>query len=447
MRIAANSAASLIGVVVPALVTLWAYPTLVNRLGPAEFGIWVAAGSLSLSMNVFDFGIAAATTKLISEDGGVDRDRTLQIILTSLCFYGAIGLLFSALLWVLAPTCVPWFRIPLESRRTGVAVFRVAGMQLTAQFITSVLISTFKGFGKFQNATVVNCAGTVLMYGVGAGAALRSNISVLNLAWIVFTGQVVTAVFAAVLVHREVLPVCSLRRCMPSCSMLRRMFSFGSGMGVHAASAVFFNQIQRVFVGVLLGPTAITAFSLGVTITSKTHALVSAGTEVLFPFASNTDNVYALRSIYRRMVLLSGAFAVLSLGCLYLFGPLICRVWLGPRTASLVLPTILPFCVAYAFLAVGTAPFHLLNGLGKPWMNVRFDAVNVCLLGVFLGIGISWGMTLPKFAWAIAATYALGTILVLAVVQLSIWPTLIPRPVVVGNRREPAMSIGEGNSR
>ena len=55
--------------------------------------------------------------------------------------------------------------------------------------------------------------------------------------------------------------------------------------------------------------------------------------------------------------------------------------------AASVAPLVPVFALGYFFLALSPAPFHLLNGMGRPGLNTLFYAANaffnVALIGAF----------------------------------------------------------------
>jgi len=103
---------------------------------------------------------------------------------------------------------------------------------------------------------------------------------------------------------------------------------------------------------------------------------VNAFTEVLFPMASASP--VRVRSIYHRMLLASVVMASLAFGAVLLLrGPLMSVMVLG-RTGNDARPLIPALALGWFLVALSPAPFHLLNGLGKPWVNSVFYASMLC---------------------------------------------------------------------
>ena len=101
--------------------------------------------------------------------------------------------------------------------------------------------------------------------------------------------------------------------------------------------------------------------------------------------------------------------------------PRILGLWLGPEMAAQALPLLPVFSAAYFFIAFSPAPFYLLNGLGKPWVNTVFTALAAGLNLAVLWIFWSRGISLPQFAWAFAGSSIAATLLFQMVVEIHIW--------------------------
>jgi O-antigen/teichoic acid export membrane protein len=117
----------------------------------------------------------------------------------------------------------------------------------------------------------------------------------------------------------------------------------------------------------------------------------------------------------------SGLAAAAAFVLLLWFAPRILGVWLGPQMAAQALPLLPVFSAAYFFIAFSPAPFHLLNGLGKPWINTAFTALaavaNLALLWIFWRRGLS----LSQFARAFAGSSIAANLLFQALVEIHIW--------------------------
>ncbi len=154
------------GFVIPTVVMLIAYPVLVYRLGTAQLGIYFLATSVSSTLAFMDFAISSAVLKFVAEDiAKRDQKAAAETIVTSLAFYGGLGIFGALLIWFLSPWLVPLFSIEPPLQTDAVQVFRLAAIQFPAFVLTMNLISLFKGMQRFDHSTLALSSLSVLTYG------------------------------------------------------------------------------------------------------------------------------------------------------------------------------------------------------------------------------------------------------------------------------------------
>jgi len=148
----------------------------------------------------------------------------------------------------------------------------------------------------------------------------------------------------------------------------------------------------------------------------------------MFPLASASPDHASLRRMYLRM-LAGSALAALAgfAGFVALARPLIAW-WLGRTVAASVAPLVPVFALGYFFLALSPAPFHLLNGMGRPRLNTLFYAANALLNVALMGAFAIRGLTLMKFAWAFAAANIVTSVCYQVTIETLIWKSEPQRP-------------------
>src|SRR5579864_4653319 len=96
----------LLGFAVPSLVVFASYPVLIRHLGAAAFGIYLLAASLSGALMFLDLGFSAATLRFVAQDLAAGRPQAAaDVVVTSLVFYGGMGLVGGGAIAALAPVC------------------------------------------------------------------------------------------------------------------------------------------------------------------------------------------------------------------------------------------------------------------------------------------------------------------------------------------------------
>ena len=141
----------------------------------------------------------------------------------------------------------------------------------------------------------------------------------------------------------------------------------------------------------------------------------------MFPFSSASRDRVRLRQVYLRMLAGSALVALGGFAALVLLARPLLVIWLGARLAASVWPLLPIFALGYFFLALSPAPFHLINGLGRPGLNTLFYVMNALLNVTFLVAAAATGMTLRKLAWSFAAANILTGICYQIAVEMLIW--------------------------
>jgi O-antigen/teichoic acid export membrane protein len=141
----------------------------------------------------------------------------------------------------------------------------------------------------------------------------------------------------------------------------------------------------------------------------------------MFPFSSVSRDRARLRQIYLRMLLGSALVASSGFAALVLLARPLLVIWVGAGLAASVWPLLPIFALGYFFLALSPAPFHLVNGLGRPGLNTLFYVMNALLNVAFLVAASAGGMTLHKLAWSFAAANILTGVCYQITVEAIIW--------------------------
>jgi len=418
-----NSLYGLAAFVLPSVTILVAYPVLAHTLGTERFGVYFLATSVSGIVVLLDVGIYSATTKLVAEDlASGNQKAAADVIITSSVFYSGLGTLGMVLMWLLAPWLVSLFSIERTMQMEAILVFRLAAIQFAIFLLITNMVSIFKGMQRFDQSTLVLASLSILTYGGAMAGVIVVGADLVGVTFISLSANLVVLLLCIF----RTLSLCHdrgviLKLARPTLSAFRRMFSFGVAISAHGVATLFFLQGQRVLVGALISPAAVTIYVLVVTAVSKAHAVINSVTEVMFPLSSAMVTPIQLRRVYLRMLLGSGVSAALILGPLALFAEQILTVWVGADLAHKAAPLVPLFAVGVFFMALSPAPFHVVNGTGRPWFNVLFDVCKVLIAASVLVVAALEGITLVGFAWAFAIANIVTAVAFQASVEILIW--------------------------
>ncbi|MBZ5591975.1 MAG: oligosaccharide flippase family protein [Acidobacteriia bacterium] len=420
MSITRNVVHGVIGFLVPTMVVAASYPVLVHRLGAAAFGVYLLALSLSGTVMLLDLGFCAATLKFVAEDLAAGRTKAAaDVIVTSLAAYAVLGVVGGASVALAAPSLAGLFQMDVRMAAVAVPTFRLAALQFTAFLPAMVFVSVAKAFGQFDRSALYASLLSIATYGgavvaVLAGAGLVGAMAATALANF-------AAVFAIGTGGVHLCQARGIRLSRGRPAAFRRMLGFGWVLTVNSVAGFLLYQIQRYVAGVALGPVAVTVIQTAAVVPSKMHAAVNAATEVMFPFSSASRDRTRLRQVYLRMLGGSAIVALAGFAALAALARPLLVLWLGAPLAASVSPLLPIFALGYFFLALSPAPFHLVNGIGRPGLNTVFYMMNALLNIAFLMGAAASGMTLHKLAWSFAAANILTGACYQIAVELLIW--------------------------
>ena len=418
--IARNSVFGLIGFLIPTAVLFLAYPVLLLHLGAGALGVYFLATSTSGALAFLDFGFSSAAVRFISEDFARGRLRdAADVLAASLAFYGALGLACAAAIWFAAPWLVNLFKAGTSG---AVLSFRLAAIQFPAFLLITVFTSLFKALHRFHLAAAVVSLLSVLTWGGAVLAVLFAHAALAGICAIALGSNVAalaaSIAIAAALCHGHRIPIRGARL---RTAVFRRMFSFGSIMTVNQISSVCLFQVQKYLLGAWIGPAAVTIWQTAALAPSRVHAAVNAFTETVFPVSSAVRDRRRLRTIYLRMLASSAVLAIFAFGLFLTIQDRLMHMWIKGASAAQIIALEPPLILAYLFLALSPAPYHLVNGLGKPALNTVFFALNGALNAILIGIFSLRGFSLSGFGWAFAIANIVTAVAYQISVELLIW--------------------------
>lgn len=409
MNIGRNVVFNVLGFLCPAIILFVSYPPFLHALGAERFGILALGMSLAAALSFLDLGLAAASLRFVVSDlHKRDFVAAARVITTTFVFFMGLGVLISGVLFVLAPSLAGWLDVVPAQKADAIVIFRLTAMQIAFSLILGTLSGLFKALDRFDLAAATVTALALLMNALPAlqvvrfGASLETAIAttVVTLALLSFVGILL---FNRTAASQGI----ALRGGPPDILTFRRIFSFGATLTIHAIVGMLFTHGQRVLVGFLFGPVPLAAYQLSLTLVSKVHAGINAVAEVALPIASSGQSDF-IRRAYGRGLLTLAVLSMLPLFLIAAANQWVIALWLGTSAPLMTAELLPPLCVAYFFIAISTLPYHILNGLGRPGVNVIFALVNIAIYVIAI-FGFELAQKLS--ALHVAVSFAISNVL------------------------------------
>jgi len=407
-----NTIFNLTGWILPIGISILSVPFIVKSLGNDAYGVFaivsIVAGYLGLLNGPVAMGNVRFMAEAFAHEQWSDLFEALAtglIINVSLSALGGLIMFFSA--EVLARKV---FAIPPALVASAVTVFRLAALSFFLNGVAGTLESIPTAMRRYDILNLVGLfVGTLntvaivlaLWWGWGLLGAVLAQVlsSVLGLVLFSIAGWMLLRKFSG-----------SRRRSLVSATFIKRLAGFSSLLFAGQITATIGLQIDRTLVGILLGTSAVTFYTVPNKITGQIPGMMSSFSTTLYPLSSEavaTGKVDELCHLYHEMIrilLWASAFAA---ALLIILTKDFLTLWMGNdfMVHSWLVLAILAAGVVWR--SSGSVAYQVCNGMGRADINLLasigtlvFLAVPVLILaprwgvpGVALGVFIGLFMT------------------------------------------------------
>lgn len=408
-RLSANIVASVGNVVAVVGASLVAVPLIVDRLGLAGYGLWVLAQSIVIYITTAELGFGPAISRFTGVHAA-DADAVRRLLVLTMSVYAVVGLLLTALLWVVARPLVDLFDVPARFDHDALRTVRLMGVVATAALVASGLGHLLNGRERFLAATVTNAVGS-LVFLVTLVALLDRGRRIEDAAWATLAQWVVVAALRLV-VLRDVLR--AGRGLLPDRRLIRELAAFAARLQAATLATLLSTQTDRVIVGVVAPATTLGQVGLA---TQVGDAGRLVGYSVFTPLATRMAVTYGEGgepAVRRTLAGLRAGWMTATFGAVVVavgaVRPTI-ESWVGPGHDQAALFAGL-LITGYGTGLLPSPDFAYLRALGRPSTEGLFGVVTVAgnlaatvLFGILFGaIGVvasTTGAYLASTAWVL----------------------------------------------
>jgi len=443
-----NTLVNGLGSVSAMVVSLALTPLMIDRLGLAAYGVWTLALTLTFSggyASLADLGVEGATVRYVAEaTSEEDLDAVNRTVSTTLLLFCAIAAVLAPAAVALAHPFVSLFGVSPHLRGPATLCFALVGaglaFELPARAFVAVLVGT-QSFVVYQAVELARALLQAALYvlvllqgwGVGAlgGALVASSMCILAIYWL--------------LAHRAVRGL----RVSPWHARrdeLRRIVRFGGGVFTLRLVGTVYRQMDKVIVGIALGPGAVTLYEIANKVNLAAAAMGSVSVSAVVPAAAFARrNAAVLRDMFVRGSCYAAGAALPFAVAGFIFAKPLLISWIGPQAEPAVEGARL-FLAYEALQAVQNVASTMIFGIGRirvPLLvNTLSTLANLVLsillvhrlgyAGVIVGTLIANGL-----AWPVILRYYLKVF----ETPLAVWLRRILWPNLVGLAAQVVVSI------
>lgn len=415
-QIARNTLWNLAGLGLPLLVALAATPFLIHSLGTDRFGILVLAWVLIGYFSIFDLGIGRALTQLVAQRIGAGRMAGVAgPAWTALILTFVLGVLGGVLLAVMTPWLVHnLLRVPTGLQQETVRAFDILALSIPIVISSAALRGILEATLRFGMVNAVRIPVGLLQYLGPLLVVLVSHSLIAIVTALAFLRLIAWLVQGWLCM--KVLP--DLRTAIKlESGAVTQLLRVGGWMTVSNLINPLLAYADRFMIGALVSVSAVTYYATPSELITRVMVIPVALTGVLFPtFASSyARDPLRAQGLFERGV----HYVFLALLPIVLLTITLARggleLWLGPDFASKSAIVLQVLAVGVLFNSLAQVPFAFLQGVGRPDLTAKLNAVETPLyFGLAIWLIRSYGIDGAALAWTLRVAVDAGALFILA---------------------------------
>jgi Membrane protein involved in the export of O-antigen and teichoic acid len=401
-KVVKGSLWTLVGQVLPLMVSLATTPFTIRLLGAEGYGVLILVGLIPTYLGFADFGMSMASTKFGSEayaEG--DPEKEGRIVRTAALIALCTSVPIAALLMLFAGQIIGLFNVPPELSADAVFALRLASITFVINFLCGIFntpqlarlrmdLNTFIGASSRILGLLATPLVLYLGYGITGAITVLLAASLINL-------------LGHLIVSRRLLP--HLFGTTIDSANAGRIVKFGGAMVGAGIASVFLVNAEKGILSGLVSVKALAYYSVAFTLASMATMLASAMIQSLVPAFSQLatpGRENELSQLFSRGVTLNIVLLIPAIVFLVVIAQDFFSVWAGIEFGA---ESTLPFYFLLAGLLVNIPafiPYSVLLALGKAdmiaklyWLELLPYLLLVTVLTLrfgILGAAAAWGI-------------------------------------------------------
>jgi O-antigen/teichoic acid export membrane protein len=396
----------------PLLLALVLTPVLVQQMGLERWGFFTLALALVGVFSVFDLGVGAALTRALSERIGHGRQEGASDLAgAAMTALALLSSLVAAVAFAGAPFLVErLLNTPPALEAEAVAAVRVLCLAAPLVVVNAALWGTLAAYQRFRAANLVTIP-VAMAYYLGPVLVLLAWKSLVGVMLALVACRLANTVCYFWLARRD-LPTLGPR--LPRLSLVGPLVRMGGWMSFSGILTQALLYADRFLIGAVLTLAAVAFYATPLDLVMRMWILPVAVAQALLPAMASAYATHAAATVglLRRGQLL--VLAAVLPACLVLVatGPELLRLWLGAEFAAGGGRVLQILGIGIFFSCAAFAPGALLDAVGRPDVNAKFQLAQAVIYLPLSALGLFWlGIEGTAAAWALrCAADAVGRI-------------------------------------
>ncbi len=370
-----NFATGYLGLGASLVLSLFLTPIALDRLGPSDYGLWVAITTLGSYVSLLGAGVSTAAVQRIATSIALhDHERLAEVLATSRVFFTVSGILAFGVTAAIVPFVGDIFHLPAGTHHGAEIAMLLMGVFTAAGLFNCVPAAALYGGGRNDIQSILGLAISFGTQGAQIAVVLLGG-GLIGLFAVAAVGEIGGFFLTDHVARRSGL--LTRGRGRATRSMFRDLFKSGRRNVLVSLASTIAYELDAVVVGVILPIRQVTPYDLALSTSGLTQSMATAGTSVLIPsyaHSSALDDSERQFRLYSRAVLISMAISVPVVVALLVFGQSLLHLWVG--RGGHPVPThsyqVMVVLNAVVFLQLpGVQSFLFLIGIGKSGLVAR----------------------------------------------------------------------------
>jgi O-antigen/teichoic acid export membrane protein len=399
-----NIASNWTSYLVTALIGFFLTPVILHSLGTTGYGLWTLVISLTGYFGLLDLGIRSSVGRFVARYVALDdENRVNRIVSSALLMLATAGLVGLLLTGIAVRFFFGAFHIEQQYEFPARIAMLMTGLNMCCALPLGVFSAVLVALERFDILSAVTVIGelvrallVVIALKLGYGLIVLASIAL----FISVAEYSAMLIFAKLLYRPLKLSVAAIDR-----AAIKDLFNFGifRFISIVATQLIFYSD--SVVLGVLLGASAITYFSIAGSLVNYGRNIVSVVTDTLYPMATRMDAKQDISGL-QQLLFVGTKLALLvcvpiCIGFMFL-GRHFIALWMGGAYASsaaiLLVLTIPQFGAmsqyASTLVLAGMAKHRVLAylALAEGLANLGLSIVLARKIGL---MGVAWGTVIP----------------------------------------------------
>lgn len=398
MSIARHTTYNLIGSIVPLAVSLVTVPLYLKLIGLDVYGVLLLCWTLLGYMGFLNFGLGPSVTQRMAVLGKGQGEEQAGIFWTALWLSLALGIVAGLLVYGLAD----FYFTGLENPPAGLSgqIDRAKGWLaaiIPVMMLSSVLTGALQGHESFLSMNAITSVASILMSVAPLAVAFLLGT---ELWWLLAAslGARIASLLALFVACGRAIPGLGLQ------GIDRRLagsvLAFGGWMTADGVLGSLLLTFDRFAIGTMLGPTAVSIYTVPQALVTNIHVIPTALGKVLFPrFAASAEPEQGDRLELKSIATLAAIMTPICVAMMAAAGPFL-QLWIGRETGLQAAPVAYFIVAAMCLNSVAGVPFMRMLGAGRPDLIAKIHLVEVPPYLILLFVGLSWfGVVGAAAAW------------------------------------------------